>query len=108
MSNKGKELQIELVELQIDHEYLTSYCIGMIAILFGLIIGFASVYYTMYINYTLYGKEEYLFVSYSLAIIIFVLLIGIIVTLWVYTERRKKLKQRIEELRRQVKALRFG
>jgi len=106
--NEDKELQIELVELQIEHEYLTTYHMAFIAILFGLIVGFASIYYTMYTNYTLYGNPEYLTISIFLVTSIFIYVIVIFFILWHYNNLRKTLKQRIEELKKEVRALRFG
>ena len=89
------ELQIELVELQIDHEFLTSYAMGLLAIQFGLIIGFASIYYTVF------NRSEFALLSIGLLVTIFGIALSIYRTMERYKRRRKEIKRRIDKLKRE-------
>jgi len=98
--NEDKELQIKLIEIQIDHEFITSYSMGLLAIEFGIIIGLGAIYYTLYSNYILYGKPQFLFLSYATIVAMFGFAILIYLTLRRYKKQREKLKWQIEELRK--------
>ena len=89
-----RELQIELVQLQIDHEHLTSSFIGLVAIEFGAIIGLASIFYG------LYGKPIHFLIPIGLVVSQFIMLIAIPLTWSRYNKKRERLERRIEELRK--------
>lgn len=93
LRHEDRELQIELVSLQIDHEYLTSSLMGTLAIEFGAIIGLASIFYG------LYGKPIDLLIPIVLIVAQFIMLIAIFLTWSQYKKNREKLERRIEELR---------
>jgi len=66
---------------------------GILAIQFGVLIGFASIYYAVYTN------PQYLILSMGLIVGIFVLVISIYRTVRRYENKRKEIKQRIQKLR---------
>jgi len=86
------ELQIQLVELQIDHEYLTSAFVGNIAIEFSALLGLGSIYYG------LMGQLVHYLIPSSLIVMMWVYAFLIYYTAWTLKKQRAKLKSRIEEI----------
>ena len=94
MGDEDRELQIELAELRMDHQHLTSVFMGMLAIEFGAIIGLASIFYG------LIGKSVYFLISIAVIVLMFLLVGLVYYTSRRYEKRREELKKRIEELKK--------
>jgi len=95
LRNRETDFQIELVELQMDHEFLTSSFMGSIAILFGILFTLASIFYG------LIGQSAYYLISIVIIIVMFGLVAVIRYMLQRYVKERKKLKDRINELKKE-------
>lgn len=94
MDSKNYELQIELAEIRIDHQYITSTFMGTLAMEFGAIIGLASIFYG------LYGKSVYFLIPIVVVILMVAVLLSAYYTLRLYTNERERLKSRIGKLRK--------
>jgi len=94
LSYDDRELQIELVQLQIDHEHLTASFMGILAMEFGATVGLASIFYG------LYGKPVYFLIPIAVIVLMFSMLVFVYITLWRYENKRKELKRRTEKLRK--------
>jgi len=93
--HEEEKLLIELADIQIDHEDLTSSTSGQLAIKFGVIIGLLTIYYEVF------GLPSHVLVQSALTIVMFFMLFIIFRTVNRYTERRKEIKQRIEKLKKE-------
>jgi len=95
LRNEDRELQIKLTKLQIEHEYIASLFIGMLALEITALLALETIYFS------LYGYLEASLVRTSILIGIVGMIPVVYITLRYFSAKAGKLDEQIEELRKQ-------
>jgi len=95
LRNEDRELQIKLTKLQIEHKYIVSLFIGMLALEISILLALETVYFF------LYGNLEASLVRTYITIGIVVMVPVICVTYLYFRGKVEKLDEQIEDLRKQ-------
>ena len=92
--SEDRELQIKLTKLQIEHQYVASFFIGMLALEVSTLFALETIYFS------LYGNLEASHVRTATAIMIFVMIPMVFVTYLYFRAKAEKLDEQIKELRK--------
>ena len=95
LHNEDRELQIKLTKLQIEHQYIASFFIGMLALEISVLLALETIYFS------LYGNLDASLVRTSTAIGKFAMVPAIYVTSRYFQAKAKKLDEQIKDLRKQ-------
>jgi hypothetical protein len=95
LRNEDRELQIKLTKLQIEHKYIVSLFIGMLALEISILLALETVYFS------LYGNLEASLVRTYIVIGIFAMIPAVYLTLRYFSAKAGKLDEQMEELRKQ-------
>ena len=95
LRNEDRELQIKLTKLQIEHEYIASLFIGMLALEITVLLALETIFFS------LYGNLEASLVRTYIVIGIFAMIPAVYLTLRYFSAKAGKLDEQMEELRKQ-------
>ena len=93
--SEDRELQIKLTKLQIEHQHVASFFIGMLALEISTLFALETIYFS------LYGNLEASHVRTATAFMIFVMIPIVLVTYFYFRAKAEKLDEQIKELRKQ-------